>query len=305
MRFIRETFGAVIAAAITGTVYLGPLVVAFSVTQPDIIEMAHPEEERIVTLSMEALEGLRDEAPPAADPENIAEQLAWEPEPEPVPEPAAPEAAPEPTPEKTATKTAPASTLTSAKKVQATLAANAAKAPPAKKVEPSKRTPPVRPDAVAKTPTKVPVRPAKPEAEKATAVIRTAADLKKAAAASVKCGVPHPDINMLEKNNFVVQRDLINFYTSTMSRFNSLGWSKRYDSEDNDHKGWYISGFNCKSPLWKGGLRPRDIVQSVNGRKTYNVVQIFALWTTMKKKGDFEVKLIRKGKEVTIHYKVV
>jgi hypothetical protein len=131
----------------------------------------------------------------------------------------------------------------------------------------------------------------------------TAADLKKAGRIEQKCGEPHPEIEKVKDHHFVIQRSLIDFYTQSIERLNTLGWSKKYEGED--QKGWYISGFGCKSPLWKGGLRNRDVVQSLNGRKTNNVVQIIAIWATMKKKGAFEIKVWRKGKEVTLHYTVV
>lgn len=116
------------------------------------------------------------------------------------------------------------------------------------------------------------------------------------------CQEPHPQIEKVADGTWTIQRDLIDYYTSSIAVFNTLGYSRKY--EEGDQKGWYIAGFGCKSPLYKAGLRSKDVVQAINGRKTNNVLQIFGIWTTMRKKGDFEVQVLRKGKVVLLHYKV-
>lgn len=114
------------------------------------------------------------------------------------------------------------------------------------------------------------------------------------------CGGPHEDIAKVDDDKWTIERSLVRYYTSTIPRFNSLGWSRAHDEDG--QKGWYISGFSCKSPLYKGGLRPRDVVQSVNGKPTNTMLQIFGAYTRMGTTKNFEVKVLRRGKVVTLNY---
>lgn len=117
-----------------------------------------------------------------------------------------------------------------------------------------------------------------------------------------RCADPFPGVEPLGNDHWKVDRGIIDYYTSNMQRFNSLGSSRRYN-EDGE-RGWYISSFGCMSPLWKAGLRPRDVVQSVNGRPTNNALQIFSIWTAQRKRAQFEVKVLRRGKSITLFYTV-
>jgi hypothetical protein len=121
---------------------------------------------------------------------------------------------------------------------------------------------------------------------------------------TTSCDDPHPQVEKVEEGLWIVQRELIDYYTSSIAVFNTLGWSRKYEDETGE-KGWEIGGFGCKSPLWKAGLRSRDVVQLVNGKKTNNVLQIIGIWLGSKKKGDYEVQVLRKGQVLKLKYKVV
>lgn len=129
--------------------------------------------------------------------------------------------------------------------------------------------------------------------------------VKASTAASVKpkrdrCGGPHKQIEKISKGHFRIDRDLVKYYLSSMERFNSLGYSR--PNKEEGRRGWYISGFGCKSPVYKGGLRPRDVVQTVNGKKTNTVMQIFGLWASWKRHDKFKMTVLRGDKEVTLYY---
>ena len=117
------------------------------------------------------------------------------------------------------------------------------------------------------------------------------------------CSEPHPQITQIDPTHWRVEKDLVEYYTSSIPIFNTLGYSKKYD--ENGEKGWLIGGFGCKGPLYKAGLRSKDVIQEVNGKKTNTVAQIIGLWLFSKKKGLFEVKLLRKGKPMTLYYDVI
>lgn len=121
---------------------------------------------------------------------------------------------------------------------------------------------------------------------------------------SGKCAEPNPAIAKLGDTMWSVQRDLIDYYTANMERFNSLGYSHKWEDESGA-KGWQIGGFGCSSPLWKAGLRSQDVIQEVNGKKTNNVVQLIGIWISQRKKADFEVRVLRKGEPVVLSYRVL
>lgn len=145
--------------------------------------------------------------------------------------------------------------------------------------------------------------PASP-AEATQALIHSVRSGQSSASKKKDCKVFYPEVNKVDDTHFVVNRSIVEYYTSSLERFNTLGWSRAWRGKDGQ-KGWEIRGFGCRSPLWKGGLRSGDAVQSINGKKTNNIVQLFFLYPKMKRFNDFEVKLVRKGKPLTLHYSMV
>jgi hypothetical protein len=115
--------------------------------------------------------------------------------------------------------------------------------------------------------------------------------------------VENPGINPIDGNHFTVPRTLVEYYTGSMARFNSLGWSKPYRGDDD--KGWVIGGFGCRSPLHLGGLRRNDVIQRVNGKKTNTMVQVLGVYLGQRKKADFTLEILRNGKALTLHYTLV
>lgn len=100
---------------------------------------------------------------------------------------------------------------------------------------------------------------------------------------------------------FVIDRSLVRYHTSSMAHFNELGWSR----SNKEGKGWIISGFDCQGPLWHGGMRRGDVVLSVNGKRTNNMLQILRLYPKLKRHRKFEVDVIRKGRSIRLRYEIV
>lgn len=116
-----------------------------------------------------------------------------------------------------------------------------------------------------------------------------------------RCPREYDGVVLRQDGVYEIDRRLLNYYTSSIKHFNELGWSKPNDAG----KGWIISGFNCQGPLWHGGMRRGDIVMTVNGKKTNNMLQVLRLYPKLKAQRRFEVKVIRKGRHVTLRYEVV
>lgn len=117
-----------------------------------------------------------------------------------------------------------------------------------------------------------------------------------------QCPKSYEGINKRANGIYEVDRKLVNYYTASVKQFNELGWSKSNDT--GDKKGWFITGFDCKGPLWHAGMRRGDIVLTVNGKKTNNMMQILLLYSKVKAQKHFAVEIRRKGKELTLNYVV-
>ncbi|MCB9675508.1 MAG: hypothetical protein H6737_10355 [Alphaproteobacteria bacterium] len=118
-----------------------------------------------------------------------------------------------------------------------------------------------------------------------------------------ECVKSYEGITQRSDGTYEVSRDLVNYYSASVKHFNELGWSKPNDRGDGD--GWYISGFGCNDPLYHGGLRRGDVVLTVNGKKTNSMLQVFMLYSKVKTKSHFEVKVRRRGKHIVLRYDVV
>lgn len=118
-----------------------------------------------------------------------------------------------------------------------------------------------------------------------------------------RCKDSHPDVTADSEDRWTVNRNLVDWYTKSFKRFNSLGWSGPY--ENDDYKGWKIGGFGCNSPLHFAGLRRGDIVLTVNDKPTRNWLQIFGMYNKLRRKDRFEVVVIRRGKRKVLNYTLV
>lgn len=118
-----------------------------------------------------------------------------------------------------------------------------------------------------------------------------------------KCDVEWPQIVAVGDRAWQVDRRLVEYYGSSIARLDSLGWSGRHSEEG--EQGWKIGGFGCNSPLHHAGLRRGDIIRSVNGRPTKNLVQVFNTWRKLKRYDDFEVVVLRRGETLKLRYRLI
>jgi hypothetical protein len=117
------------------------------------------------------------------------------------------------------------------------------------------------------------------------------------------CTKPHANVREGEDGVVEIDRSLVDEYTQNLQTFMTLGFSRPYDEEG--IKGWYISGFNCTSPVHKAGFRRGDVLLEVNGKNTRSWIGVFLLYQKLKNQADFEIKLVRKGQATTLRFRVV
>ncbi len=117
-----------------------------------------------------------------------------------------------------------------------------------------------------------------------------------------KCGGANPQVVKINDTTYDVDRDLVEYYGASPARINTLGYGLGYN--ENGEKGWLIGGFGCSNPVYKAGLRSKDVLQFVNDKPVNNVFQLVGLWLQLKAKKSFEIQVLRKGKKMTFIYNV-
>lgn len=120
---------------------------------------------------------------------------------------------------------------------------------------------------------------------------------------SKKCDPSHPEVAPIANAHWSVTRKTVDYYTSSIKRFNSLGWSGPYDSDETH--GWKIGGFSCNSPLYHAGLRRGDVILTVNDKPTRTWLQVFGLYRKLRRHNQFRVVLLRKGEQKVLEYTLV
>ena len=120
---------------------------------------------------------------------------------------------------------------------------------------------------------------------------------------SKQCKAPHPNVRTARDGAIEVDRVFVEKMTRNIKTFMSLGYSRPY--REDGVKGWYISGFGCTSPVFKAGFRRKDVLLDVNGKTTRTVTGVFMLYMKLKKRSEFEVRLLRRGEERTLKFRVV
>jgi len=68
-------------------------------------------------------------------------------------------------------------------------------------------------------------------------------------------------------------------------------------------EGWEVRWVR-KREAWHLGMKNKDVVLQINGKKLKNKAQLAAAYLTLKNKSEFEVLFERKGKQMTHHYTV-
>jgi hypothetical protein len=119
-----------------------------------------------------------------------------------------------------------------------------------------------------------------------------------------KCGTySNPEIHSQSLDRWFVTRSIVDHHTQSIQHMMGLGWSGPYNEDG--VKGWQISSFSCKSDLYIGGLRRKDVILSVNGKPTKNVIQLYGMYKKLRRTDAFEIVLLRNGKLRTLRYTVV
>ena len=115
---------------------------------------------------------------------------------------------------------------------------------------------------------------------------------------------PIPEIERLDRGQWVIQRSLVKHYMGSIQRINSLGWSRTHDDENGKPDGMRLGGIRCNNDLHRAGIRSGDIVHTVNGHNVRNIVQAMLVYTRVRRDPTVRVVITRRGQRRTLTYRI-
>lgn len=114
----------------------------------------------------------------------------------------------------------------------------------------------------------------------------------------------NPKIERSSRGSFVVEKDLITWYITHLGALNSLGWSSKHEGPDGRSDGMRIGGVKCGNDLHLAGIRSGDVVHRVNGHDVRSIPQAIMVYRKVRKDHRIRVELTRRGKPVTLTYRL-
>jgi S1-C subfamily serine protease len=114
----------------------------------------------------------------------------------------------------------------------------------------------------------------------------------------------NPKIQRDAKGTFTVDRSLVNWYVTHIPALNRLGWSSKHEGADGRSVGMRIGGVQCGNDLHLAGIRSGDVVHRVNGHEVRSIPQAILVYRKVRKDPSIRVELTRRGKPVTLTYRL-
>ncbi len=114
----------------------------------------------------------------------------------------------------------------------------------------------------------------------------------------------NPKIERDQKGAFTVDRSLVNWYITHLGELNRLGWSHKHKGADGRSVGMRIGGVSCGNDLHLAGIRSGDVVHRVNGHEVRSIPQAIMVYRKVRKDPSIRVELTRRGKPVTLTYRM-
>lgn len=116
------------------------------------------------------------------------------------------------------------------------------------------------------------------------------------------CPAPIPEITMVNATTWSVERELIDYYASHLSKLYELArvWLHRSNGVPD---GFRIALSRC-SILRQAGFRSGDVIHSVDDRRIYTVLQAVGAYWALRTKPSVEIQLTRSGKPLTFVYQI-
>jgi|GEM_PF-6385210 len=151
------------------------------------------------------------------------------------------------------------------------------------------------PEVVAEATEPEPDEPVEPELEEEV-------EVEPEPVAQPKCTPNSRGIKQLGPTKWRVKRSVIERYTGDMDKANKLARVKWAKTKSGKTRGVRLVRVPCKSPLKAAGMRSKDLILAVDGKKVTSLAQGLRVWASIRRKSSFTVKIKRGSSTVTHRY---
>lgn len=114
-------------------------------------------------------------------------------------------------------------------------------------------------------------------------------------AANRKCDEPLAGIRHLGGDNYVVQRQVVEYFTSDIAAIQSVVGVRWYHDSGGKVEGFQVGNIRCGSPLDQLGIRNGDVVIRVDGKQVRSLMAAMGALRAVRRSERVRIDLIRKG----------
>lgn len=116
--------------------------------------------------------------------------------------------------------------------------------------------------------------------------------------ANRKCDEPLPGIRHLGGDNYAVERQIVDFFTSDVGAVQQVVGVRWYRDDRGRIEGFQVGNIRCGSPLDQLGIRNGDVVLRINGRPVRSLVAALGVLGKLHRNDRVHVEIDRRGKPV-------
>lgn len=120
-----------------------------------------------------------------------------------------------------------------------------------------------------------------------------------------RCVDPTPGIVQISEEEFEIDAEIVAFYSHDLMEASKLAYVSWAYNDAEEIIGFKVRRIRCGSPLWQAGLRNGDIVTSINGRTITTIPQALKAYRKLRKRDNFRIEIDRKGETLKYKYKLV
>jgi len=127
---------------------------------------------------------------------------------------------------------------------------------------------------------------------------------KKRKASRSRCKTrPQRSVKSVGKRKYAIKKKSFDFYVNSIPNAKKL--AKAYWYEGKYGKGIMLKSIPCKSPLRNLGVKPKDIIIAVNGKKINNNADLLHAYVQLKTNKNIDILLKRNASRFTLRYEIM
>ena len=112
------------------------------------------------------------------------------------------------------------------------------------------------------------------------------------------------EVEKVGDNEFVVDRSLIDEYTSDLSQISKMGRALLHRGPDGEFDGYRLSAIRRNTLADQLGIKNGDIIHSVNGQPLNSVQNAMGAYQGLQSESELTFEVTRRGQPVTLKYRI-